>query len=47
MIVDVLEVFLFVDLPRDGTEIDDATGRRPEGSSVYYGYPVDAHGIGH
>jgi len=47
VIVDLPEVFLFVDLPRDGTEIDDATGCGPEGSAVYYGYIVDAHGIRH
>jgi hypothetical protein len=47
VIVDLPQMFLFVDLPRDGTEIDDATGCGPEGSPVHYRYTVDAHGIRH
>jgi hypothetical protein len=40
-------VFVFVDLSRDDTETDDATGSGPKGSPVYYRYTLDAHGIRH
>lgn len=47
MNVDPPRMFLFVDMPRNGTEINDATGSGPEGSPVYYRYTVDAHGVRH